>query len=78
MVPVKSHRFHINVGVQQFGATDSYTGCGIQRALGAFCQKDAKILNTVLIPAAVGDFSGVDGEGVPGAVGLLVYVLTTF
>ena len=78
MVPVKSHRLHIDVGVQQLGATNPYAGGRIQRALRAFCQIDTKIFNAVLIPAAVGDFSGVDGEGVPRAIGLSAYVLTTF
>ena len=78
MVPIKSHRLHIDVGVQQFSATDSDAGGGIQRALRAFGQEDPQIFNAVLITATVGDFSGVDGEGVPGAVRLPAYVLTTF
>lgn len=34
MVPVKGHRLHIDIGVQQFGAADPDVGCSIQNLLG--------------------------------------------
>lgn len=34
VVPVKGHRFHINICVQQFGTADPGVGAGVQNGLG--------------------------------------------
>jgi hypothetical protein len=62
MVPVKGHRLHIDVGVQQLRAANLGAGGGVQNRLGTGGQIDPQVLDAVLIPAAVCDLSGVDGE----------------
>ena len=63
VIPVEGHRLHINVSVKQFRTADLGSGCGVQKGLGACGQIDPQILDAILIPAAVCDLSGVDGEG---------------
>ena len=62
MISVECHRLYINVGIDQIGTANPGSGTGIENALGAFGQIDPKIFDTVLIPTAVGDFTGVNGQ----------------
>ena len=77
MVPVKGHRLHINVGVDQIGAADPGVGGGVQDTLGAFGQIDPQVLDAVLIPTAVGDLPGVNGNGLLQILGSAVQRLLT-
>jgi len=65
VIPVKGHRLHIDICVQQFRTAYPGTGGCVQQCLGTLGQKDPQIFNAILIPAAVGDFSGVDGHSLP-------------
>jgi hypothetical protein len=46
--------------------------------LGAFGQINPKVLDTVLISAAVGDFSGVDGQRILGTTWIPARFLAVF
>lgn len=60
---------HVNVGVQQLGTAHLSTGSRIQNLLRSGGQIHPQILDAVLIPAGVGDFSGVNGHGTPQILG---------
>ena len=62
VIPVKGYRLHIDVGVQQIRTADPGGGSTVQNGLGASGQVDTKILNAVLVTAAVRDLSGVDRQ----------------
>ena len=68
VVPVKGHRLHIDIRMDQLGTADPDIGRGVQKLLRAGGEIDPQILDAVLIPAGVGDFSGVDGHGLLAAV----------
>ena len=76
MVPVEGHGLHINIGIQKLGAADPGAGGAVQQALGAFGQVDPQIFDTVFIPAAVGDFAGVNGHRLRLAAACAEGVLT--
>ena len=48
---------------QKLSAPNLGTGARVQRVLGCFGEEYTQVLNAILIPAAVGDLSGVDGKG---------------
>ena len=70
VIPVKCHRLHINVCVQQLGAAHPGTGRRIQQALRASGHVNPKILDAVLVAAGVGDLSCVNGHGLPQILGI--------
>ena len=70
VAPVKCHRLHIDVGVQQFRATDPGVGAGVQDGLGAGGQVNAQVFDAVLIPTGVGYFLGMDGHCLPQIAGI--------
>ena len=59
MLPVESHLLHLNIGIKQLCLADFCPAGSIQNFLGTSGQVDPQILDAVLIPAAVGDLSGV-------------------
>ena len=70
VIPVKGHRLHIDIGMQQLGAPHPGPGAAVQQGLGAFGQIDPQILDAVLIPAGVGDLPGVNGHGLVEILGI--------
>jgi hypothetical protein len=60
---IKGYRLYIYISIQQLCAPHLGAGAAIQNILGCFGKVHPQILNAILIPAAVGDFSGVDGKG---------------
>jgi hypothetical protein len=76
MMTVESYRLHINIGVEQIRTAYPCPSGRVQYALGAFGEIDSQILNAILIPTAISDFSGVNGKGLlqilrPARTGLL-------
>ena len=65
MIPVKGHRLHIYIGIQQVCAAHLGTGAAVQNLLRTGGQIDPQILDAVLIPTAVGDLLCVDGKRLP-------------
>ena len=76
VVPVEGYGFHIDVGIEQFGAADPGAGSAVQQALGACGQIDPQVFDTVFVPTAVGDLAGVDGHGLRLAAARADGVLT--
>ena len=69
VIPVKGYRFYINISIQKIRAADLGTGAAVQNLLRTGGQIDPQILNTILIPAAVGDLLGMDGKRLPQVIG---------
>ena len=68
VVAVEGHRLHINIGVQEPGRADLYSGGAVQELLGRPREPDPQILDAVLVTTGVRDLSGVDGHGLPQVV----------
>ena len=69
VIAVKGYRFYINISIQKIRAADLGTGAAVQNLLRTGGQIDTQILNTILIPAAVGDLLGMDGKRLPQVIG---------
>ena len=78
MVPVECHRFHINVGIHQIRAAYPGACSVVQNILGAAGKMDPEIFDAILIPAGVGDFSGVDGHSLAEIGRIAAQGVTTF
>ena len=66
---VKGHGADVYVGAQQLRTPDSRPGGALQGPLGAGGEIDGQVLNAVLVPTGVGDFTGVNGHCLPQVVG---------
>ena len=74
---VKGYRLYIYVGIHQFGAPDPGIGGGFQYPLGPCRQVYGQVFNTILIPTGIGDFSGVNGHGLPQIIGIAAQTVLT-
>jgi hypothetical protein len=63
VIAIKGHRLYIYISIQQFRAPDLCPGTFVQNVLRASCEVNPQVFDTVLIPAAVGNLSGVNGKG---------------
>ena len=77
VVPVEGHRLHIDECIKKLCAPHPGVGAAVQDALGTGGQVDPEILDAVLIPAGVGDLSGVDGHGLPQVAGITAQDVVT-
>ena len=60
MVPVIGHWTDINTGADQFRGANLGGSAGIQHILGFSGHVDPEILDTILVPAGIGDFLRMD------------------